>query len=221
VVQFHHNTGSFKAGQRVRAGDVLSRLKEARPKHFTVFTESSIDLAAGDTVRITANGKTADEKHKLNNGAVYRLAGFTSDGNPVLSNGWTIDKEFAHIAYGYVGTPWVVQGRSAEHTILVQSAMSRPASSREGFYVAASRGRKSVTVYTDDKQDLKEAVQQSGLRLSATELAGKPKPRPWQRMKEALALAQIAAMVAAKKAAHELDQISSSRRRELDYSIGR
>ena len=101
VVQFHHSTASFKAGQRVCSGDVMDRLKEAKPKHFNVFTESTIDLAAGDTIRMTGIGKTLDGKHKLSNGAVYRIAKFTRDGNLVLSNGWKIDRDLGQIAHGY------------------------------------------------------------------------------------------------------------------------
>jgi len=44
-----------------------------------------------------------------------------------------------------------------------------PASSAEQFYVSASRGKKRVTIYTDDKTALREAIVQSDDRLSATE----------------------------------------------------
>jgi ATP-dependent exoDNAse (exonuclease V) beta subunit len=45
--------------------------------------------------------------------------------------------------------------------------------SKELFYVAATRGRESLTVITSDKEQLREAIGISGERTSATELARK------------------------------------------------
>jgi hypothetical protein len=47
---------------------------------------------------------------------------------------------------------------------------------KELFYVAASWGRKSVLVFTGDKQLLRESVACSAARQSASELARKKKP---------------------------------------------
>jgi hypothetical protein len=45
--------------------------------------------------------------------------------------------------------------------------------SQELFYVAASRGRESLTVVTSDKEQFQQSIGISGERLSATELARK------------------------------------------------
>jgi hypothetical protein len=42
---------------------------------------------------------------------------------------------------------------------------------KELFYVAASRGRERVLVFTSDKENLRESVARSTARQSATELA--------------------------------------------------
>ena len=47
------------------------------------------------------------------------------------------------------------------------------ATSAEQFYVSVSRGKKSVEIFTDDKDTLREQIQRSHQRLSATELVGK------------------------------------------------
>jgi ATP-dependent exoDNAse (exonuclease V) beta subunit len=60
--------------------------------------------------------------------------------------------------------------------------------SKELFYVAATRGRESLTVITSDKEQLREAIGISGERTSATELAQKaeqqsqlgPRLRAWR-----------------------------------------
>lgn len=204
IIQFHHDTGPFKAGQRIAANQVVTKLGEVRARHFAAYQPESISLAAGDTVRITANGKTLDGKHKLNNGAVYRIAGFTKAGDIKLANGWQVSKDFGHLSHGYVSTSHAAQGRTVDHVLVAQSSMSYPAASKEGFYVAVSRGRKSCTIYTDDRRELKEAIQRSSPRLTATELARKPKQRILQRMRRAVARIQQAAVLAAKQAAHEL-----------------
>lgn len=137
-----------------------------------MFHQNSISLAAGDTIRITLNGKTAEGKHRLNNGSLHQVNGFDAQGNIVLANGWTIDKDFGFIDYGYVVTSHASQGMTVDRVFVGQSSDSYPASSREQFYVSCSRGRESVTVYTDDKEALLEAVRHSDERLSATELVG-------------------------------------------------
>ena len=45
------------------------------------------------------------------------------------------------------------------------------AASKEQFYVSASRGRFSLSVYTDDKDYLLRSVQQSSKRMTASELS--------------------------------------------------
>ena len=62
------------------------------------------DLAAGDMVRITQNGKTADRKHRLDNGSMYRVKRFDKNGDIVLDNGWKVDKDCGHLDHGYVVT---------------------------------------------------------------------------------------------------------------------
>jgi len=55
---------------------------------------------------------------------------------------------------------------------------------KELFYVAASRGRQSVTVITSDKERLQETVARSMARASASELMrvrGHTRIEVWQR----------------------------------------
>jgi len=215
VLQFHRNSGDFKAGYRVEASKALASPRPANPAHFAAYGKTTIDLAADDMIRITANGKTADGKHKLNNGAVYTVGRFTPTGDIALSNGWIVGKEFGQLAHAYVSTAHASQGLTVDHVLIAQSAMSYPASSREGFYVSVSRGRKSATIYTDDKRDLKEAVDRSAPRPSATELVRKPKPQLWRRMRQTMARVQLAALVAAKSALHN---ISTLKEKELAYA---
>lgn len=204
ILQFHRNSGDFKAGERVNAGDAFDAVRPPKSAHFAAYRKESIRLARGDLIRVTAKGKSKDGKHKLNNGAVYAVDGFTPGGDIALSNGWVIDQQFGTLGFAYVSTSQSAQGRTVDHVIVCQTADSYPATSREGFYVAVSRGRNSATIYTDDKRELKEAVQRSSPRLAASELVLKPKPQLWRRMREHVGRMQMSAMVAAKTAAYHV-----------------
>ena len=168
VLQFHQNAKGFRRGERVEVNGKPLPLDQA--SRFAVFHPATLELAEGDVVRITHNGFTADGKHRLNNGALYRVKNFDDHGNIVLGNGWKIAKDFGHLAYGYVVTSHASQGKTVDRVFIGQSSASFPASSQEQFYVSCSRGRESVTVYCDDKQALRDAVAESEERVSATEL---------------------------------------------------
>lgn len=168
VLVFHQNAKGFSRGQRVVAGREALPLDQAA--RFQVFHPTEISFAPGDALRVTQNGKTLDGKHRLNNGDLYRVSGFDQTGNIVLANGWKVSKNYGHLAYGYCVTSHASQGKSVARVLIGQSADSFPASSREQFYVSVSRGRKQVTVYTDDKKELLKAIRQSDDRISAVEL---------------------------------------------------
>lgn len=182
ILQFHQNAKSYKRGQRVEVNGQPLPLELAN--RFGLFHASSIELAPGDVVRITNNGFALDRKHRLNNGALYRVHDFDGQGNIVLDNGWTVAKDYGHLAHGYVVTSHASQGKTVDRVFVGQGIESNPASSREQFYVSCSRGRESVTVYCDDKEALREAVAQSDERLTATELLRADKIRQRVRLQQ-------------------------------------
>ncbi len=190
VVQFFQNARRFKAGERatvvgrdaggVRVQTVAGQVKVLpldQVERFQVFRASTVPLAAGDRVRITTGGKTKDGRHRVNNGALYTVKGFRKSGDLVLDNGWELPKDFGHLAQGYVVTSHTSQGKTVDQVLIGQSAESIPATSREQWYVSVSRGREKAVIYTDDKQALREAVQRSDERLTATELMGEKSSR--------------------------------------------
>ena len=135
-----------------------------------MFHAATLKLAPGDVVRITHNGRTADGKHRLNNGSMYKVKDFDNDGNIVLENGWTIGKDWGFLAHGYVVTSHASQGKTVDRVFVGQSSESFPASSREQFYVSASRARSASPSTPTTRKPCSEAVSRSDERLSATEL---------------------------------------------------
>lgn len=174
LVQFHRNSGPFKAGQRAPATELVKAEKRINPSNFAVYAPGEIRLAVGDAVRITANGKSKDGKHKLNNGAMYRVDGFTAGGDIRLSNGWILDKEFGHLGYGYVATSYASQGKTFDRVLIAMGRESQPAINAEQFYVSVSRGRDMARIYTDMAPAvLREHIRRSERRMSAHELLGR------------------------------------------------
>ena len=178
---FHRNSGTFKAGQMVKVADFQPGDAWKSADHFAVYREGTLPVAAGDAIRITANGKTADG-HKLNNGAVYRVKGFDKHGGLVLDNDWTVPPAFGRLAHAYTSTSFSAQGKTVDRVLLALGSESRPAINAETFYVGVSRGREACRVFSDlPAEELKQAIGRTDPRKSATELM-KPKPKKKRRL---------------------------------------
>lgn len=138
---------------------------------FGVFTQESLPLAAGDTIRITKNARTIDGK-RLTNGAHYTVKGFTENGHIQLDNKskWVISRDMGHFNHGYCVTPQAAQGKSVDVCLAAVSAASLSASSLEQLYVILSRGKQSVELMTDRRSALIDAVARRAKQTSATEL---------------------------------------------------
>ena len=184
MLQFHQNARGFKNGERLVVDDQPLPLAEAA--RFQVYRPETMRLAAGDRLRVTANGKTADGRHRLNNGALYTVKGFTPAGDVVVDNGWVIGKDFGHVAHGYVVTSHASQGKTVDKVLIGQSQQSLPASDRQQLYVSVSRGREQAVIFTDDKQALREAAARDRERLTATEVFRPRKPAGRERLKRHL-----------------------------------
>lgn len=185
VVQFHQNVHGIHRGDVFRVtgfdgqgGVVITGAKGRETtlplneaKRFQVFEEREINLARGDRIRITLGGKSADGQ-RLNNGNVFTVERFTREGEIVLTNGALLEPTHGHFTYGFCQTSHSSQSKSVRDALVAQSADSFLASSREQFYVSVSRGKESIRIYTDNRQELQKAVGNSSARRAAIELAG-------------------------------------------------
>ncbi len=188
-VQFHQNAKGFTRGSifdvvgKDEKGNVqikngkgeVSVLPLAERKKFSVFEKTEIALSKGDRIRITQNG-FSENKKRMNNGNILTVSGFDGSGNIVAHNDQSkvpvvVGKDFRNFTYGYATTSHSSQGKTVDKVLIAQSSFSARAGSREQFYVSVSRGRSNVSIYTDNKQELKEAVGRSSARATATEVA--------------------------------------------------
>jgi hypothetical protein len=82
-----------------------------------------------------------------------------------LDDGRSLPTNYRSFVHGYAVTAHRSQGKTVESVIISGDGMQK-----ELFYVAASRGRQSVTVITSDKERLQGAVARSIARTSASDL---------------------------------------------------
>ena len=153
MLQFHQNAPGYKNGSRLVLGDGEKPPVEFANR-FEVYRPATIALAVGDRLRITAGGKTKDGNHRLNNGTLFSVQGFTKRGDIVVDHGWVIDRDFGQIALGYAVTSHAAQGRTVDKVVVGISSQSYPATSRRTAYVALTRGKEQALLFTDDKREL-------------------------------------------------------------------
>ncbi len=201
VVQFSQHAKGFKAGQRYTVvghdpfGHVLARkglfveaLPLSHPERFDTFTARDLELSPGDVVRVTKSGSAKSRpffpgilnrpwRHRLESGSLQRVKSVSRDGIR-LGNGILVPLDFGHLSHGYCVTAHGTEGRSVDRALLIAHA-SKSAHQSERLQAAASAARKSLQVFTDDREALLANLRPSQERLFANDLVDPlPRTRP-------------------------------------------
>ncbi len=195
MLQFHQHAPGYKKGSRLLVGGEVEA-PISLSHRFELYRPTQLALAVGDRIRITAGGKTKDGKHRLSNGSLLTVGGFTPRGDIVVDHGWVIDRDFGHITHGYVITSHASQGVTVDKVFIGMASESFPATGQRTAYVALTRAREQAQIFTDDRQELLKAVCRPDEPLSATQLAATlPKePSAGIRLKNRLAFARQTAL---------------------------
>lgn len=109
--------------------------------------------------------------HRLTNGSLFTVAGFTRRGDIIVDDGWVIDRDFGHLTHGYVMTSHASQCDTVDKVFVAISSESLPATNQRTAYVALTRGKEQAVVFTDDRKELLKAITRLDDPISATELA--------------------------------------------------
>jgi ATP-dependent exoDNAse (exonuclease V) alpha subunit len=139
------------------------QLTKKQAKAFGVFARREIGVAAGDWLSIHANVR--DDVFQFTNGERVKVAKINARNGIVLEDGRTLPHNFHQFAHGYAVTAHKSQGKTVDEVIISGDRFTN-----ELFYVAASRGRHRITIFTGDKANLRESIGVSGQRMSALEL---------------------------------------------------
>jgi hypothetical protein len=147
------------------SGSVLSVNPSLCPRK-TVYTTQSISVAVGvgealpgaNRLRWTRNNSKAG----IRNGQGFVVLGLEADGTAVVRDGagqtGTISLSGnQYIDYAWVSTTYNSQGKTAERVL----ALLGETTNREAFYVAISRAKRAVTLYTTSQADLVRLAQVS------------------------------------------------------------
>jgi conjugative relaxase-like TrwC/TraI family protein len=177
LVQFQQNAKGFKKGSRLIVGEGAD-VPTALAERFEVYRPMQLALAVGDRVRITAGGQTRDGRHRLTNGSLFTVEGFTKRGDIVVDDGWVIDRDFGHLTHGYVLTSHASQGDTVDKVFVAISSQSVPATNQRTAYVALTRGKEQAVVFTDDRKELLKAMARPDDPMSATDLSASAPEKP-------------------------------------------
>lgn len=210
VVQFKQNAPGFRRSERVMVSAVDARAEKvlvqtnlgtqvqlplAHAAKFQVYGVREMPVAVGDRLKVTENSLDETGRHRLTNGDLVTVAGFSPSGGVVLENKWTLPRDFGHLAHGYVITADSAQAKTVDAVFLAIGQESLAATDMRRFYVMVSRAREDARIYTDDKEGLMRSAQRESVRLSATDLIGEKRSLEvlrGQQLGEAQALADKA-----------------------------
>jgi ATP-dependent exoDNAse (exonuclease V) alpha subunit len=131
----------------------------------SVYEPNRIELAKNDWVRVTRNLKI----HDLANGERYQIKEI-SDKEVTLSNGVKLaTNERLHLQYGYVTTVHSAQGLT-EDRVLIDANTKSLTSNKSVYYVAISRPRHELTIYTNDKSKLPDSMSRVPKKYAALDI---------------------------------------------------
>ena len=169
VLEFHSEAGRFKKGQRITVTDP-AKVPVEHADAFTLYRQETMKVAAGDVIRFTGRVKAIRREQTYKNGDTRTIIGTTLGGNLRLDDGCVIAADAGHFRHGYVETSFGSQGRTVQRVILGMSSASLGATNAEQIYVSSTRARQRLTLYTDDKEAVREAIAESSQKLVALDL---------------------------------------------------
>lgn len=183
VIELHQRArGGFKSGERwnvVRAtSEAVVVVKDgqekvlslAAAKSFEVYNKERIELAAGDTIRISRNFQ--ESGHRFRNNELCAIVAIDED-NITLRDGRLIKCSGPlHLDQGIVVTSFASQGKSVDQLIASVPIEAFCQVNEAQFYVTMSRARFAMHLFTDSIEALREAVCRPSERLSGLELIG-------------------------------------------------
>ena len=136
--------------------------------HINVCRERALALSPGDRLQLKANSASPDGR-KLANGEVVGVAQIKSNGAIRLADGRVLPPHYRQFLRGYAVTSYGSQGKTVDHVLFSDSAI-RAATNAQQWYVTISRGRKSIQIFTPDKDQLRHTIIRSGERELALDL---------------------------------------------------
>ncbi len=154
-----------------RADGVQIEWRPALQTNMTAYHVAEQEIAVGDVLRLTANDHAAGivngDRATVNSiDAEHQKITFSkADGSMV-----TLDtSKPMHLDHGYCSTVHSAQGQTADRA-LIDADINSLTSHESSYYVAISRARNSVSIYTNDKSSLPEAMGRENIKHAALDV---------------------------------------------------
>ena len=127
----------------------------------TTYVVQEIAIAPGDQLRWTRNDKTKG----MRNGQLVNVVTIDTNGTATLEDtdgqATTFDlKGQQYLDYALVSTTYSAQGKTAERVLVIDDGTV----SKEGLYVAVSRAKTSLSLYTADRAALYKRAERSSAK---------------------------------------------------------
>jgi conjugative relaxase-like TrwC/TraI family protein len=205
VVRINGHVKGFALGERVEVigadgkvvrvrsrgafKDKIKLLPVNESEKFNVYERDKIEISEGERIRVRINTRTADG-HRVSNGNLYSVDYIDPKGRLVLTNGWRLNRDFAHLEHGYTMTSHSSQSKTVDCVFVAQTAkFSALASDLAQFYVAISRGRSQGRLYCDSIEAVRELVSEVRERPMAMEILNEDKSEKAMTVEEPMRLA--------------------------------
>jgi conjugative relaxase-like TrwC/TraI family protein len=185
ILNFHTPTRDFRRNEWVEVTAVTQDRIEIRrqngssavvtrkqAKAFDVAKAIPIEIMAGDKILLMESRKGLG----LYNGKALTVDHVESDGRIQTREGVTIPADYRRLAHGYAVTSQRSQARTVDRVLVSVPKECQIATNRKQFYVSISRGRRSVAIYTADRNSLAEANARLGQREMAARVTANAAP---------------------------------------------
>ena len=154
------DTGKFVEIDIGRHGD---KVRAFEPKFANFMEGDKVVFLNNDRSIGVQNGLTGEIKNLDERGNItVRL----DTGKEIT---WNIPREYSYLDHGYAVTDYKSQGQTSKRVIF-HANIEKP-TSYNSFYVAMTRGREDVRVYTNGMEKLKEQVKQEVTKKSSLDYA--------------------------------------------------
>ncbi len=154
MISLENKTSSIDKEQVEQTSkQVIKDLPIDAPDKFKVMTSDTIQIAKGDQILMTNSTKDQNNK-SIDNKSRYTIDKIdidkkTGDKTITLDNGYILPANHKSINYGYTSTSYSSQGITAKNVIATHIADSKGAISFQESYVKFSRGKETITIFTD------------------------------------------------------------------------
>jgi hypothetical protein len=186
LVTFNSNIKSIPHGktlevERIESGDIWFKGHDkplnakAYADKFSVSLPRNIEIADGDKILIRRNHKQGG----LINGTVLTVDSIKADGSMDTRDkdgkNFHIPADYRHFTHGYVVTSYKSQGRTHDYEVIAAEKLDAKTA-----YVACSRARQSINVFTPDKENLFKNLGTPADRTAAYDVIGNIRADLWR-----------------------------------------